>query len=122
MRSDVAFLILRAFAGLTMVLNHGLPKLMRFSELSPSFSDPLHIGSMASLILVLFAEVACAALLAVGYFTRFAAIPLVVCMGVAALIVHAADPFGTKELAFFYMITYLFFAFAGSGRLALKAD
>ncbi len=122
MRQDVAFLVLRAFVGLTMVLNHGLPKLMRFSELSSSFSDPLHIGSMPSLVLTLFAEVVCASLVAVGFLTRWAAIPMVICMAVAAFIIHAADPFGTKELAFFYLTAFLFFTMAGSGRLAVKAD
>ena len=122
MRTDVGFLILRLVAGLGMALGHGLPKILRFQELSTSFSDPLHVGSLASLILTLFAEIVCAVAVAVGFQTRWASLVLSICMGVAALIVHGVDPWGKKELAVMYLAVFVFLSMAGSGRLALRRD
>jgi hypothetical protein len=37
---DVGCLILRGWLGLTMLINHGLPKAMNFSATSAKFPDP----------------------------------------------------------------------------------
>jgi putative oxidoreductase len=73
---NIATLLLRATFGILIFLNHGLSKLNKFSELEHSFFDPLHIGRRWSLLLVLFAEIVCALLLALGLFSRLAAFVL----------------------------------------------
>ncbi len=52
------------------------------------FPDPLHIGSHLSLGLTAFAEVVCAALLIIGFCTRFAALALSIALGVAFFLHH----------------------------------
>ena len=59
---------LRVFVGLTMLLAHGWPKLAGFSTKAAKFPDPLGVGSEASLVLAIFAEVFCSILLALGLF------------------------------------------------------
>jgi putative oxidoreductase len=119
MRTDIGLLILRVFPALMMLLSHGLPKIENFSTLKDSFPDPLGLGSSLSLGLTIFAEVVCAALLVLGVFTRFMAVPLLVTMIVAAFIVHSADPWSKKEFALLFAIPCLSLIFTGPGRFSL---
>lgn len=117
---DVGRLLLRlAFGG--MMLTHGLPKLLGFADKMDSFPDPIGLGSPVALTLAVFAEVGCAALVMAGAFTRLAVIPLVSTMAVAALIVHADDPFGRKELALAYLAAFLVIGLLGAGRFSVDA-
>lgn len=118
---SIGLLILRlGFAGM-MLFGHGLPKLMKFNELSASFADPLGIGNAASLASAIFGEVACAVLIAIGLFTRVAAVPFLFTMLVAAFIVHSADPWAKKELALLYAIPALTLIFTGPGAFSIDS-
>ena len=113
MRHELAFL--RISAGLTMLLAHGYPKLQKYSQISSVFPDPLGIGSSLSLTLVVFAEVLCALLLVLGIGVRLVALPLMITMAVAFFIVHGADPFAKKELAFMFLIAFTTIFIGGGG-------
>lgn len=119
MIQDTAQLLARLLFGGTMLIAHGLPKLMGFSLKMASFPDPLGVGNSLSLGLTIFAEVLCAGLLALGLFTRWVSVPLAITMGVAAFIVHAGDPWNKKELAFVYLVGYIICGLLGSGRFSL---
>lgn len=118
-QSNIAKLLLRlGFGG--FMLSHGIPKLMKLLEGGTiQFPDPLHVGAITSLILTVFAEVICAALIVVGYKTRWAAIPLAFTMLVAAFVVHGADPWGKKEFALLYAIGYICIGMLGAGKYSL---
>jgi len=58
-------------------------------------------------------------LLIFGLATRFAAIPLLINMLVAVLIIHSADAFKIKELAVFYLVVYAAIALAGAGKYSI---
>lgn len=118
---DLGLLLLRVCAGVTMIGAHGWPKLLRFSELSGSFPDPIGVGSTVSLTLALFAEVVCSAAIVVGLFTRLAAIPAAFTMIVAAFVIHADDPWNKKELALAYLVVFATLALTGAGRHSLDA-
>lgn len=114
----VGLLILRlTFGGLMLV--HGIPKLMSFSEKSDVFPDPLGIGSQLSLLGAVGAEVVCAALLAVGLLTRLAAVPLAFTMAIAFFVIHGDDPWQKKELAAMYLCGYLGLLFTGPGAISI---
>ncbi|MFT7168802.1 MAG: putative oxidoreductase [Paracoccaceae bacterium] len=116
--TSIGLLLLRLAAG-GMMLSHGVPKLMKFASLKDGFPDPLGIGHMASLVSAIGSEVGCAALLVIGLGTRLAALPLAFTMGVAAFVVHGADPWAKKELAVLYGAVFLVFFFTGSGRFSV---
>jgi putative oxidoreductase len=121
---DIALLLLRVWLGLTMLLVHGLDKLMNFGSKADAFADPLGVGSTVSLGLTVFAEVVCAVLLTLGFLSRLAAATLAVTMTVAFFVVHGASlepgP-GSGELAFVYLAGFLAILLAGPGRWALDA-
>jgi putative oxidoreductase len=88
--TSLGLLVLRLWLGLAMFFNHGLAKLTHFSDMASKFPDPLGIGQTPSLALVVFAETAGALLLALGLLTRFAALTLVIDLGIAFILVHKA--------------------------------
>ncbi|MBK7086774.1 MAG: DoxX family protein [Flavobacteriales bacterium] len=55
-----------------MLWQHGWPKLMGFADRMDKFADPFGIGPTASLALIVFAEVFCAASSGLGLWTRAA--------------------------------------------------
>lgn len=99
-----------------MLLTHGIPKLQRlFGEGPIEFADPIGIGATPSLFLVVFAEFLCAILVLIGFKTRWASIPIVINMLVAALIQHADDPFGSKEKSLLFLLIFVTILFLGPG-------
>jgi putative oxidoreductase len=122
--ADAGLLVLRLWLGLSLLLLHGRVKLLGFAELSHKFPDPLGVGSTTSLILAVFAEVLCSALLVMGLVTRFAAFNTAFTMGVAFFLVHktslAMGP-GSGELAFIYLAGFVTLLIAGPGRFSMDA-
>lgn len=116
---DLGKLVLRIAFGATMLFAHGWGKLANFSNLMNKFPDPLGIGNSLSLGMTIGAEVICAGLLALGLFTRWVSIPLIITMFVAMFIVHGGDPWAKKELAFLYLCGYTATGLLGSGRFSL---
>jgi|SRR5580658_2152551 putative oxidoreductase len=114
----LGLLIMRIAFGGSIAINHGLPKLLNFSNSMANFPDPLGIGSTLSLSLTVFAEFLCGILVALGILTRLSVIPLVVAMATAFFAVHAGDPFAKKELAFLFLAAFSAILVAGPGRFS----
>ncbi len=119
--TDLGLLVLRLSLGLSMLFLHGLGKLQNFAAAKESFPDPIGLGSQTSLILVIFAEVFCAAMLALGLLTRFAAIVNAFVMAVAFFIVKKAALTGDNngELPFLFGLGFLAIFLAGPGKISL---
>jgi putative oxidoreductase len=111
-------LIMRLAAG-SMMLTHGYPKLIGFTTKVKTFPDPIGLGSEFALLLTVFAELLCSALLILGLMTRLALIPLIITMAVVVFVIHGGDPFGKIELGLFYLVTYLFLMLTGPGKFSL---
>jgi putative oxidoreductase len=117
---DLSLLLLRLVFGGFMLVSHGWGKLGKVLAGDFRFADPFGIGAAPSLVLAAGAEVFCAALLALGLFTRAAAIPLIVTMLTAAFVIHGADPFGKKEMALLYLAGFTAIFLMGPGKYALQ--
>ena len=119
MIKDITPLVARLTFGLTMLLAHGMPKLMAFSTKKDVFPDPIGLGSSLTLGLVIFAEFLCALAVTLGLFTRLATIPLATTMFVAFAVIHAKHPWSKMELSFIYFFGFILCALLGSGRFSL---
>jgi len=116
---DFGLLAVRLLAG-GMMLTHGSPKIDRlFGEGPVKFADPFGLGPEISLVLVIFAEVACSLLVMVGLKTRLATIPLLITMLVAAFYIHGADPFGEKELPLLFFTLFVSLLVSGPGNFTI---
>ncbi len=116
---SVGLLVGRVAAAGMLLYGHGLEKLVHFSQTALTFPDPLGLGQPASLALAVFAEVICAAAVLLGAATRLACVPIVVTMLIAAVRVHALDPWPQKEFALIYAIPFLMLIFTGAGRFSV---
>ena len=115
-------LVARIGFGGSLLLMHGWDKVANFSTMSEKFPDPIGLGSSISLGLAAFAEVVCAAAVALGLFTRFTAVPCALTMFVAAFIHHSGDPWEKgRELALLYMIGFTTLACTGGGPFSMDA-
>lgn len=117
---DIGALVLRLTAGGTLFWHHGLVKLLKFSDLSGSFFDPIGLGPGISLVLILFAEVCCSLCIVLGLWTRFTTIPPIIGMAVATFMANGDGPFAKQELSFLYMMMFIAIFFMGSGKYSLN--
>ena len=116
---DIGLLIARVMIA-ALMLTHGIPKLQMLLSGEPvKFMSVLGMSPEFSLALTVFAEVICSIFLLVGFATRLAAIPLIITMLIAALLIHAADPIAVKEPALNYLLVYLMLLLAGSGKYSI---
>jgi putative oxidoreductase len=116
---DFGLLAVRLLSG-GMMLTHGLPKFDRlFGEGPVKFADPFGLGPEISLGLVLFAEVGCSLLVMAGFKTRWATLPLLFTMLMAAFYAHGSDPFSDKELSLTFFTLFLSILISGGGRFSL---
>ncbi|UCD60120.1 MAG: DoxX family protein [Flavobacteriaceae bacterium] len=118
LKSDIGLAVLRILSS-AFLLSHGIPKLQKLIGGDFQFADPIGIGSTPSLFITIIGEVICPILVIVGYKTRWAALPIVVVMAVAAFIVHASDPFGRKEMALIYLVIFVVIMLLGPGRYSI---
>ena len=120
MKPDFGLLFLRLTFGLLM-MGHGFGKVQDLIAGKTGFPDPLGIGPVPSLALAAFAEFLCALAVAVGFKTRWAAIPVVVTMLVAAFIIHADDGWAKQEFPLLYACGFLTLVFTGGGKHSIDA-
>lgn len=118
---DVGLLVLRVVAGGLMFYLHGLGKVPPQGKFvdgvtALGFPAPTLFAWAAAL-----SEAVGGVLLVLGLFTRPAALMLAFTMGVAAFLVHGADPLAKKELALVYLSIALLYLLAGAGRYSLDA-
>jgi putative oxidoreductase len=116
---NVGVLVLRAVFGLLLLIIHGLDKIRNFSKLEYTFPNPIHLGHRFSLLLCIFAEVACAAMIAFGLFTRFAALVLVINFGVVILFVLKGQALEVQQAAIMYLGAFFTLLLTGPGRFSV---
>ena len=116
---NIAALALRLTFGLLMCINHGFDKLQHFGKLEYSFFDPFHIGHRWSLVLAILAEVFSSLLVALGLFTRLAALIVVIEMGVAAFLFHKGTSLPAHEPALLFLTAYFSILLVGPGRFSV---
>src|SRR4051812_15988454 len=112
---NFSMLIIRILFGAAMLVNHGLPKLMHFSERAEKFYDPFHIGNKWSLLLLVFAEVFCSIFIVIGLFTRIVVIPLIIAMFIATFMANSGQPFADLELGILFLGAFFTLMLVGPG-------
>lgn len=102
-----------------MLLTHGIPKFQKLISGNFEFGDPIGIGATPSLFLAVIGEFICPIFIIVGFKTRWMALAPAVTMLVAGFIVHATDPFGTKEKAVMYLVFFIAIILLGPGKFSI---
>lgn len=101
-----------------MLFRHGWDKLMHFSRYAKHFSNPLHIGSQNTLLLVIFAEVFCAFFVFIGLLGRLFSL-LIFIEFLVILFCFRNLGVGNLELAILYGCSFLIVLITGPGRISM---
>jgi len=117
--ADFGLLLLRFGPGCIMAKVHGWGKMTHFSEYSADFYNFLGLGSSFSLGLVVFAELICALLIVLGFFTRLATIPLIIAMLVIIFDVNAGEEIYKYETPLLFMMIFVVLMITGAGKYSL---
>ena len=119
MNTDLALFILRVAAG-AMLLTHGIPKLMHFTNTVKWIHSQKIPLPILSTIGVTAAETMGAVLIILGVYTQWTAAIIAGSMTVAVLThLRAKDTFKQMEDAALYLLVYLVIAIAGGGAWTL---
>lgn len=128
---SAGLLVLRVSIGLMMAIGHGWAKIGKFAEMKDQWTVPgiwplSYLSPPVSMIMTIFAELGCGALLVLGLATRPAAFLLGFAMTVAAFQVHGADPFfmaggAAKEPAILYLIPCVVLIISGAGGFSIDS-
>ncbi len=117
---DMGALIIRLVIGLSLFYGHGLGKLqVAFGGEEIQFMDPIGLGVTLSFYLVVFAEGICTLFIALGLFTRWALLPVLINMAAIIFIIHLGDGFGKIELPLVYLAGFSALLYIGPGRISL---
>ncbi len=116
---NFSMLFLRVSFGLLIIVKHGYDKMIKFSTLQYQFYNFFGIGTRASLMLAIFAEVLCALFIVLGLFTRLAAIPLIITMLVAIFGFNAGKSLIESEVAILYLGAFVTLLFCGPGKISI---
>lgn len=119
--SNYGYTLFRVGIPALMLLHgtHKLEKLMAGGEIK--FINFLGLGTETSLALAVLGEFFAPIFLIVGFKTRWASIPAIITMFVAAFVAHAGEPLGEREHSLLYMIAFIAIAMIGSGSHSLDA-
>ncbi|MCE2438055.1 MAG: DoxX family protein [Candidatus Latescibacteria bacterium] len=120
-KANLGLAILRVIAGLSMAFGHGIGKIPPSPGLVAGtaklgFPLPEFFAWAAA-----FGEFGGGLMLALGLLTRPGTALMGFTMMVAAFGVHAADPFGRKEMALLYLAVAVMFLLVGSGKYGVDA-
>lgn len=117
---DLGILALRLSIA-SLMLVHGLPKLMKLFEDGPiQFADPIGLGMTVSLVMTVFSEVFCSFAILLGFKTRIASLILAFTMVVAAFVVHGQDAWSSKEKAVLFLVSYITLVLTGGGKYSVS--
>jgi putative oxidoreductase len=120
---DIALLMLRVWGGLLLFSQHGLTKVLHFSQMSGHFPNPIHIGPLPSLLFAVLSDAICSLLVVLGIGTRYAALIVVINLATAFTLVHhmkLSGP-GNGELPLLFCGIFLTLVIAGGGRYSVDA-
>ncbi len=116
---NISFLLLRLVFGISMCVNHGYDKLVNFADKKDNFVNLFGIGSTTTLVLVVFAEFFCSIFVAIGLFTRFTVVPLIITMGYAFFVAHNSALFAKGEVAALYLTGFFAILLCGPGKASV---
>lgn len=116
---DFGLLILRLFASFSLLKTHGIPKLLNFQETIEHIPDPLGLGASFSAYYAIFTNVICALLIALGLFTRLAALLIVVLTLSGLFLIHFNDSAKLQDVPLIYSIVFGYIAYMGAGKYSI---
>ena len=119
-RIDQAILCLRIFIGAILAM-HVIGKMQRYNVMINGYPPLLFNDPVLTFVIFNMIEAACAVMIVIGFWTRFASFLMALGMFVDIFIVFPALGWFGVERQVLYMGYYIFLIIAGGGKFALDA-
>ncbi len=117
--NNVSLLILRIIFAGSMLYGHGISKLTKLIEGNVSFSNPIGIGEVPTLILAVFSEFVAPIFIIIGYKTKLFSFFPAATMFVAVFVVHFGDSFKSFEKALLFLTGFVIIMLVGPGKYSI---
>lgn len=121
-RPDTGLLFLRLAASFMLLHVHGWPKIANYAVELTRIEDPFGFGPHFSLLAAIAAEVICPLFIAVGWFTRLAALPVLAVLLVAMLLVHPQWSIAEGQFGWLLLIAFTTIVIGGPGAWSVDAQ
>ena len=118
-RVDRVLLFYRLAVSFAMIRVHGYKKIVQFEEEILHIPDPFGFGGYAAVVVAILSNIVCSSLVAVGLFTRVAALGALSVPLVGLLFVHFNDPWAEKDSPLVYSIAFIVIMILGPGKYSL---
>lgn len=118
---NAGLLFLRLSSAFMLFYVHGWPKLINHTEELARIEDPFGLGAQFSLLAAIFAEVICPPLIAIGFMTRLATLPVISVLAVALFFVHSHWSIAEGQFGWLLMITFMTILICGPGEWSIDA-
>jgi putative oxidoreductase len=115
-----AMLVVRLVFGVLM-MSYGYAKLTHFNATAANMPEFLGLSQKITTALVVFAEFFCALFVIIGLFTRFACIPLIICMSYAFFVTMHANFFGDGATPVLFLAAFFALLLVGPGRASVDS-
>lgn len=120
---DSGLLVLRVWLGVVLFTKHGLEKILHFSMMRQHFPDPIGVGPTVGLVFALLSDAICSVLIALGLFTRLAALFEVINLLVIFIFMHRFSFMEEHaEVVYLYLGGYLAIFLCGPGKYSVDAQ
>lgn len=119
---DTGLLMLRVWLGVSLLVKHGLEKILHFDKMRQHFPDPIGVGPTVGLLFALLSDAICSVLIALGVFTRLAALFEVINLLVIFVFMHRFSFMQEHaETVYLYLGGYLTILLCGPGRFSIDS-
>lgn len=118
--TDAGLFFLRVASSFMLAYVHGWPKVMNYAHELTVIEDPFGLGPHFSLWSALIAEVLCPILIAAGFATRLACLPIIAVLLVSMFVVHPAWTIAQGQFGWLLLIIFVAIALCGPGRLGVS--
>ena len=120
LHTDAGILLTRLVLG-GLFTWHGYDAVMHYNQYLAMSKSTIGLDPALEFNLVVFSQLIGGILVALGWLTRLAVIPLFITMTVAFFVAHRNDPFFQKELSFVFWLLCMAVFVLGSGRFSVDA-
>ena len=113
--NNAALLVFRVLLCLQMLRVHGLKKIGVGVDLPEMVPNPLGLPPELNRSIAFFSGVVAPVLIAFGFLTRFAALPILAVTLTGYFVLHRRDAASARDVPFMYSLSYLHIFLLGPG-------
>jgi len=115
----MAVLVFRILLSLELIIVHGLKKIGVGIPVAETIPNPFHLPTELNNYMAIAANLFFPVLVAFGFFTRIAVLPILAVTLSGYFVVHAHDSLLVRDIPFMYSLGFVFLFLTGPGKYSI---